>query len=640
MYNSKSGVGTVIGAQSGKIIGCEVRSKDCRKCKFWQDKGMPIPDHNCFSNWHGTSKGMEPDVGVSIVKSLETKSCLVSTLIMDDDATTTARIQSVVDHPVEKWSDFNHVKKSLGSRLWKLQPSFKQELTSSAISHLQRCFSYAVHSNKHDPMKLKCRLSAIVPHVYGLHDMCDSSWCSFLKDPSSYRPTMQLSSGSLKTKLHDIFKIYEENAAKIAPCASTKENESFNSMVASKAPKNRHYSALGSLEARVQCAIAQKNLDHSYVSDVNKACGLSPGKITMQYATRLNKKRKYNKTYKNTVSYKKKKLSCRRKLIMDEAAIELREGITYKSGVDQEPSARDITVIVPPIAPPPLIKVENFSMDSLVHFDIETTSLSADCDIVQLSALHHTDNRFNTYVVPSKPFSRGASDVTGLSILENNLCHNGSIVNALLPKQAMQNFLLWLQDIDVSNLVLVAHNCAFDSSRLLNVFAKLKLLDSLKESVVGFIDTLPLFKEKHPNMPNYRQVTLAAQLLNQAYDAHNSAADVETLMKLTKLTSPSVDELQKHSFTISSADDLRKYRTQSRSRQLSFEHMVTNNVVSTTMAKKMADSGLDMPQIKLAHSRDSTGGIGALLSETNEKKARVTKNKSIIAKINDFLSKQ
>jgi len=49
----------------------------------------------------------------------------IATLFGNDDSTTMATVCQQVDHPVEKWSDINHAKKSLGTRLYKLQKDKK-----------------------------------------------------------------------------------------------------------------------------------------------------------------------------------------------------------------------------------------------------------------------------------------------------------------------------------------------------------------------------------------------------------------------------------------------------------------------------------------------------------------------------------
>ena len=61
-----------------------------------------ILKHNCTNNWSGRAKAMESDVGVNLIKSVETQCVKVSTVIMDDDTTTMARIRQDIDHSVTK----------------------------------------------------------------------------------------------------------------------------------------------------------------------------------------------------------------------------------------------------------------------------------------------------------------------------------------------------------------------------------------------------------------------------------------------------------------------------------------------------------------------------------------------------------
>ncbi|CAC5378214.1 unnamed protein product [Mytilus coruscus] len=119
-YDSMSGVGVAIGNETGKVLEREIRSKNCRTCSYWEGKGVEAAHHDCPRNWYGTSKGMEPDVGVSFIKKIEEKNCTVSTLIMHDDATTMSKIRQNIDHDITKWSDIKHVQNSLEFKKKKL----------------------------------------------------------------------------------------------------------------------------------------------------------------------------------------------------------------------------------------------------------------------------------------------------------------------------------------------------------------------------------------------------------------------------------------------------------------------------------------------------------------------------------------
>lgn len=239
-YDSKSGVGTMIGNLSGKIVGVGVRSKDCRKCSYHLQKGQVPPEHKCCKNWQGSSKAMEPDVAAELVQEIEqNENVEVRVLIMDDDTTTASKLRETLPHSFDKWSDTNHTKKHLGNSLYALQKNHKC-LTSKVISYFQKCFSYSVAQNKNNPEALAKSLAQIVPHSFGEHENC-ATWCQYNIDPEKYKHSSlpygrDLVGDNLKHDLSSIFENFIRNVDKIAPAASTKEVESVNNMIAAKAP--------------------------------------------------------------------------------------------------------------------------------------------------------------------------------------------------------------------------------------------------------------------------------------------------------------------------------------------------------------------------------------------------------------------
>ncbi|XP_053382773.1 uncharacterized protein LOC128549640 [Mercenaria mercenaria] len=284
-YDSKSGVGTVIGNFTGKICAYGIRSKCCRKCDYHSVKGNGIPDHNCYRNWGGSSKAMEPDVGGELVKEIEKENIEVETIIMDDDCTTMSRIRKELSHNVVKWSDQNHTVKHLGKSLYALQKKHKI-LSSMVIKHIQKCFNYALAQNKENVSNFTTALKQLVPHLFGDHDLC-GDWCGHRKNPDTYKGLpygKPLCGETLRSDLDEVINIFIQNAEKIAPGGSTKDVESFNNMISSKAQKRTHYSGSESLFMRTSCAVAQKNEGCSYVNEINSRSGLSPGRAYQKHA--------------------------------------------------------------------------------------------------------------------------------------------------------------------------------------------------------------------------------------------------------------------------------------------------------------------------------------------------------------------
>ncbi|CAC5393417.1 unnamed protein product [Mytilus coruscus] len=439
-YNSKSGVGSMIGHLTGKLIDLDLRSTDCRFCSYWEGKGKEQPLHNCTRNWYGTSKAMEPDVGVSLVQNIEKKGCTLANVIIDDDTTTIARTRSQIDHEVEKWSDMGHTRVQLGNKLYKIKEKYKKDFSTDDIAHLQKCFMYAIQSHKNDPKSIAENISAIVPHSFNCHDQCNESWCKYLQNPNKYRPTIQLSNPNLRVELESVFMKYVEkkNVNKLAPCGSTKDNESFNNMIAHKAPKNKHFCASERLESRVMCAASQKNLKFDYVAQINEECGLSPGKHTTKTSESLTRKRKLQNQFKGTTEFKRKKFLKLNAQKQEQVVGEIREGVTYQTEIDIQPtSAADITMISDPITPPILnsINIDDGSY-TRVFFDLETSLLAMDCDILQISAIYN-DNLFNQYITPTRAINKYASEVTGLTVSHDFLCYNGHRVDSCLSQQAL-----------------------------------------------------------------------------------------------------------------------------------------------------------------------------------------------------------
>ena len=150
-----------------------------------------------------------------------------------------------------------------------------KELKPKVIKYIQRCFGKALVQNKNNPDAVQKRLLNIPQHMFGNHSNCREcgNWCKYHISPTKYKHKSlpygrNLTNTSLKLRLEKLFKVYANNAEKLAPYGSTLSNESFNNTVASKAPKNRYYSGSESLDYRVGAAVSQKNMGNHYICEV------------------------------------------------------------------------------------------------------------------------------------------------------------------------------------------------------------------------------------------------------------------------------------------------------------------------------------------------------------------------------------
>ena len=641
-YDSLSGVGSVIGNESGKVIGYGVRIKDCRLCTLHVRKGEIPPSHECHKNFDGTSKAMEGDLGKEIVRDLESKGAEVATLIMDDDSTTAAHIRNSVPHKITKLSDFMHVKKHIVGELYKLQKKHKV-LSSEIIKYLSKCFSFAVRTSKDNADGVRQNLLCIVPHAFGCHDNC-GAWCGYAKDPASYRHKSlpggkDLAGDSLKRDLEHIFTRAAQNADKFAPCASTSENESFNNIVCSKAPKSRHYSSSGSLSTRVEAAVAQKNLGLSYISKVHEAANISPGQFYKRHAQISERKRKHVKDFKSTLKYKRRRLAFGKTKSVLETAAEVREGKTYLSGVDSEATTvDDIETIPPAVAAPDYhsISVDNVSM---VYFDLETTSFHKTCDIVQLAACCGEET-FSNYVLPNQAIDSRASEVTGISIISGELYSHGQRVESVTLSTCLINFVKWLEPF--APVILVAHNCrTFDSYRLVRSICGADMLYDFQNIVNGFADTLPLFKAVFQGLSSYKQEHLVQHVLQTDYSAHNALHDAVSLkdMMHNKTYPIEVDLLSKYSFSVKAVEQQIVRDTEQEKHLDSLQRLLSSHACGVAMTRKIAASGLGMNHLKLAFSRGGVDAVHALFSDRDENgKVRVSLSRRVANNISKILS--
>lgn len=271
-YPCTAGHATAVGHRTKKCVGYAWRSKNCRVCQAAKSKGKIARVHGCVHNWSGSSKAMEPDMVVEMVKSMESGGVSVSSIVGDEDTTTIHKLHSELGSNITKRSDMNHLKKTVGNQLYELKKRHKA-LSPMVISYLQKLYSYTVKQNQGDPEGVANGLRAAVSHAFGKHDNCNVKWCRYSVDPQGYRfkslPNGKpLSGESMQKDLEALFEKHALQADKLSNIGSTQPNESLNMTIASKAPKTKHFSGSGALSRRIQAGVAQKNMGYRYVSSV------------------------------------------------------------------------------------------------------------------------------------------------------------------------------------------------------------------------------------------------------------------------------------------------------------------------------------------------------------------------------------
>ena len=111
-------------------------------------------------------------------------------MVIDEDASSEARIKSQVNPDIEKCSDINHVVRILGKLLYEAKTTNfgpnNDRLTDEVRENIVKSFRIVLMESKGDAEGLQLAITSIVPHAFGEHDSC-GKWCKFHEDPAAYR---------------------------------------------------------------------------------------------------------------------------------------------------------------------------------------------------------------------------------------------------------------------------------------------------------------------------------------------------------------------------------------------------------------------------------------------------------------------
>ena len=124
---------------------------------------------------------------------------------------------------------------------------------------------------------------------------------------------------------------------------------------------------------------------------------------------------------------------------------------------------------------------------------------------------------------------------------------------------------------------------------------------------------------------------LVSHFLKKDYQAHNAMADVAALEELyyCKLQ-PTPAGLEKAVFSVNYVTCMH-----------SLQGLVGSKVLSADIQRRLACSGIGLPQLRKVHERDPHNGIAALFKEPFNcapKDVKITRSGKVIERVKDFLS--
>lgn len=368
--------------------------------------------------------------------------------------------------------------------------------------------------------------------------------------------------------------------------------------------------------------------------------GLSPGLYTRKLATLRDIQARKRKDVAITTEAKLRRIALKASRNQSSSTFEVREGVCYQSNTMIDTVTEDSDEKILEIPAPKNKPVENDSKPDIstmthIYFDIEATGLGRTSHITQISARRGLET-FSKYILPAREITPTAAEVTGLTFQNGSLYLLDKIVPAVGVKEGLTGFISFLEKS--TNNVIFGHNIYnYDCPVLYNALDNCSLLDDFQSKIVGFVDTLKLFKLSFPNLGSYSQCKLCDTLINLSYDAHNAEDDVNALFRLVNEKIDNFTDVQKVFQSELSVFYNYVSLKQMNKNVPSLKQMLDDKVVTKRTANCIARSGLNLSHLRLAYSRNGRTGIKDIFSEPCGSKARVTKSAKIIDSVSDFL---
>ena len=190
-YDSLSGHAFLVGCLSRKVLSAQITSKKCSLCSSAETKEEEPGEHECPKNYMGSSKAMEADGALSLVKNLdlETNSkVFIESFVTDDDSS----IRAILRHPSKrgkgklplhirkpKWlADPSHRTKVIANAIFQLVKNNASTCTNVDALRVKKYFGYMLKEARHGTLEEICeKCKCVIEHLFNNHEFCDNRWC-------------------------------------------------------------------------------------------------------------------------------------------------------------------------------------------------------------------------------------------------------------------------------------------------------------------------------------------------------------------------------------------------------------------------------------------------------------------------------
>lgn len=316
-YDSLSGVGTICGARTGKVLHIAVRNKYCSVCVKAEKLKKQAPAHKCYKNWgrHCSSTSMEADAIVEGFKtSIEKRGLIYSTFIADGDSSVYKKIVTANPYQnvfIEKIECRNHLLRNLATKIKEIAKTKGRigklrNVIENRILRVRTAVTKAVQHRmgEETPMKekillLKKDLDNVISHVFGEHNDCAriGYFCngSQKENEENYVPRLKMC--GLYDKLQNALKQISWNAKSLLYDKDSNRVETFNSVISKCIGGKRiNYGLRGSYEARCNAAVVAFNTGEA-ISRLSNALGVKAGEnaINLEEENKAAKEKICNK---------------------------------------------------------------------------------------------------------------------------------------------------------------------------------------------------------------------------------------------------------------------------------------------------------------------------------------------------------
>lgn len=130
-------------------------------------------------------------MAASMLRRLKDDGFEISAIHADNDSTTAARLKAEFQS-LEKRCDKNHLKKNITKQLYSLSKSHKQLKQEGVICYITKCYMHPLSIKRQSEEEVGRKLDMVVPHIFGDHNLCSTSWCAYHRNPKSYRLVVDL----------------------------------------------------------------------------------------------------------------------------------------------------------------------------------------------------------------------------------------------------------------------------------------------------------------------------------------------------------------------------------------------------------------------------------------------------------------